>query len=56
MMGTPWYTVLSNATYQGQFNYIGAFIGEREKLIEDGLEDEILLGKMTERCVRSKCS
>lgn len=56
MMGTPWYTVLSNASYQAEFNYIGAFTGEREKLIEDGLADEMVGGEMTERCKRSKCS
>jgi hypothetical protein len=36
VQGTPWYTVLSNMKYQIAFNYIGAFIDEREKLIEDG--------------------
>lgn len=38
--GTPWYTVLSNVKYQNNFNYIGAFVNEREKLIEDGSVDE----------------
>ena len=37
--GTPWYQMLSNPKYQNDFNYIGAFINEREKLIEDGQED-----------------
>lgn len=37
--GTPWYTVLSNMKYQINFNYIGAYIDEREKLIEDGYAD-----------------
>jgi len=57
MMGTPWYTVLSNAAYQTQFGYIGAFTSEREKLIEDGMADEQDGdGQMTERCKRAKCS
>lgn len=37
--GTPWYQILSNPIYQHDFNYIGAFIPEREKLIEDGYAD-----------------
>lgn len=36
MLGTPWYTVLSNNEYKDKFAYTGAFITEREKLIEDG--------------------
>lgn len=56
MMGTPWYTVLSNAAYQNKFNYIGAFIDEREKLIEDGLADDEVDGKSTERSIRVRCS
>lgn len=48
MLGTPWYTVLSNAEYQNKFNYIGAFIDEREKLIEDGFADDCdVLGEFT---------
>lgn len=38
MMGTPWYTVLSNDAYKEDFSYIGAHVGEREKLIEDGID------------------
>lgn len=37
--GTPWYQMLSNPKYQNDFNYIGANIQEREKLIEDGQVD-----------------
>ena len=33
--------MLSNPKYQNDFNYIGANIQEREKLIEDGQEDII---------------
>ena len=36
IQGTPWYQILSNPRYSNEFYYIGAFIGEREKLIEDG--------------------
>lgn len=39
IVGTPWYFILSNAKYSNLFNYIGAFIQEREKLIEDGPRD-----------------
>jgi hypothetical protein len=40
IQGTPWYQLLSNPLYEDGFNYIGAFIAEREKLIEDGYTDE----------------
>lgn len=36
IQGTPWYQILSNPKYSNDFYYIGAFINEREKLIEDG--------------------
>ena len=36
IQGTPWYQILSNPAYSSQFYYVGAFINEREKLIEDG--------------------
>lgn len=36
IQGTPWYQILSNFNYANEFNYIGAFVNEREKLIEDG--------------------
>lgn len=36
IQGTPWYQILSNPRYSHLFYYIGAFIPEREKLIEDG--------------------
>lgn len=39
IQGTPWYQVLSNPRYSHLFYYIGAFIPEREKLIEDGFTD-----------------
>ena len=38
MMGTPWYTVLSNDEYKDEFAYIGGYVEEREKLIEDGIQ------------------
>lgn len=40
IQGTPWYQILSNPKYAGAFNYIGAHIFEREKLIEDGFANE----------------
>lgn len=42
IQGTPWYQVLSNPLYEDAFNYIGAFVNEREKLIEDGYSDEFV--------------
>jgi hypothetical protein len=36
IQGTPWYNILSNPQYAEDFNYIGAFVDEREKLIKDG--------------------
>jgi hypothetical protein len=40
-MGTPWYTVLSNDQYKDDFAYVGAFVEEREKLIENGNEPPV---------------
>jgi hypothetical protein len=45
IQGTPWYQILSNPKYSNQFNYIGCFVGERHKLIEDGSFDEQENGK-----------
>jgi len=39
IQGTPWYQVLSNSKYSSMFYYIGAFVEEREKLIEDDQEN-----------------
>ena len=39
IQGTPWYQVLSNAKYSSMFYYIGSFVEEREKLIEDHQTD-----------------
>jgi hypothetical protein len=55
MMGTPWYTVLSNDAYKNAFNYTGAFITEREKLIKDGNGQENEDEEMTEQDIRIKC-
>ena len=40
IQGTPWYNVLSNQQYTEDFQYIGAHVDEREKLIKDGDENE----------------
>lgn len=45
IQGTPWYQILSNPKYSNQFNYIGSFVGERYKLIEDGTIDQEENGK-----------
>jgi hypothetical protein len=41
--GTPWYQILSNSKYSDLFGYIGAYVGEREKLIEIDPEEEAKL-------------
>jgi hypothetical protein len=41
IQGTPWYQILSNPKYSGLFYYIGAYVNERYKLIEDGSPDEL---------------
>ena len=33
IQGTPWYDILSNDKYTDDFQYIGAHVDEREKLI-----------------------
>lgn len=53
MQGTPWYQVLSNPNYSQAFFYIGAFIEEREKLIEDGTErDYVVIKEQTAQGVK----
>ena len=37
--GSPWYQILSNQRYANLFYYVGAFVGEREKVIEDEFEE-----------------
>jgi hypothetical protein len=56
IQGTPWYTVLSNLAYIEAFAYIGAYVNEREKLIEDGNPVRLDEKKeMMEEDVRIKC-
>jgi len=56
IQGTPWYSVLNNPLYSDAFNFVGSFIPEREKLIEDGFPDEYVNGDkkqgMTPLCKR----
>lgn len=33
--------MLENKIYSDRFNFIGAFINEREKIIEDGFPDQL---------------
>jgi ribosomal protein S18 len=55
MMGTPWYTVLSNNEYKEDFGYVGSFITEREKLIKDGVTGrEGSDGEMLEEDIKHK--
>ena len=39
IIGSPWYNILANPDYQDKFCYLGAYIEDREILIEDG-DDE----------------
>lgn len=63
IVGTPWYQVTSNLAYSDDFCYLGPFVPEREKLIEDGLQDRIDYEKsdpnkglivLTENCIRER--
>ena len=46
----------SNEKYRDNFNYVGASVSEREKIIEDGQEDDLLTNdKMSERGIRVRC-
>lgn len=56
IVGTPWYQILSNPRYSTQFMYLGAFIPDRHKLIEDGAADQLdENGEMSEMQVRQRC-
>jgi len=44
IQGTPWYQILSNHHYASEFCYIGAFVKEREKLLEDGYPEQYIDG------------
>lgn len=37
--GTPWYNVLSNPQYINNFCFVPSYVGEREKIINDGFEE-----------------
>ena len=55
IQGTPWYNILSNPQYAEDFNYIGAFVDEREKLIKDGVTGrEGSDGEMLEEDIKHK--
>lgn len=56
ILGTPWYTVLSDDAYREAFGYIGADVSEREKLIEDGEPEKLDENdNMLESQVRTRC-
>lgn len=58
IQGTPWYQILSNFNYANDFNYIGANVAEREKLIEDGypevFENGVKSQGMTLACKKAR--
>ena len=55
LQGTPWYTVLSNQGYTEAFGYIGAYVEEREKLIEDGYPGVFVNGEMDAKHKEERC-
>jgi hypothetical protein len=40
IVGTPWYAPLSNPKYSQMFGYVGYFVSERWKIIEDEHQNE----------------
>ena len=58
--GTPWYQILTNEKYKHLFNYTGAYVSEREKLIEIDPNEEAKLetdenGEYTDESKRIIC-
>lgn len=39
MVGTPWYSVLSNPKYINDFSFVPSYVTEREKIINDGYDE-----------------
>merc|ERR1719263_784951 len=39
IVGTPWYSVLSNPNYINEFNFVGSYVAERDKILVDGYVD-----------------
>lgn len=39
MVGTPWYSVLSNPSYINDFSFVPSYVTEREKIINDGFTE-----------------
>jgi hypothetical protein len=37
--GTPWYNVMSNPQYVNAFCFVPSYVGEREKIINDGFSE-----------------
>lgn len=56
MQQTPWYQILSNPDYAQKFCYYGAFITEREKLIEDGYVDVEETDDLQEQQDKQRCA
>jgi hypothetical protein len=55
IVGTPWYQLLSNPKYSNAFVYIGAYVDERHKVIEDGAADAVDEdGNSTETAIRHR--
>lgn len=46
--------MLSNPRYSSDFVYIGAFIENRHKIIEDGLPEDLVDGKYTQKKIRER--
>ena len=39
IVGTPWYSILSNPQYLNAFSFVPSYVNEREKIIVDGYPD-----------------
>lgn len=51
MTGTPWYHIIANPHVTSEFAYIHPSVDEREKMIFNGLPDELDEdGELTKEC------
>ena len=42
IVGSPWYQITQNQEYANSFNYIAPYVEDREMLIEDGYQDQMV--------------
>jgi len=51
--GTPWYNIMSNPQYRNMFNFVPSYVGEREKIINDGYTDAVTEEEKKFKCEQS---